>query len=360
MKKDILHKHTKTQLKDIAIEHHIKINSKKGLKSELIESILSFQDHVRNVENAKACTITEVKSHTIKKYATTKIDYNIKLNENMYIEDAINAMFYMAKKKGNYEKGDKIYVIVSNPYFNHNISREVENARLLINHIENIISSNEHININQCTFHVTISKVPRGSKPTKIINLAEDIKTKRCIMQNINNNNLCCPRAIVTALTYHTDNIFGSKRNVKHIREGRNVQTKLAEELCQKLGDYNEEGFTLKDIKHAEELLDIQIKIVCAENFNTIIYSGKEKETKIYLYKNGNHFDVINSMKAFFGYCYYCDKCYKPYKNKNKHNCKTARNGISKLCERPAHSQAAKSKIFCKNCNRYCFNQNFR
>ena len=95
--------------------------------------------------------------------------------------------------------------------------------------------------------------------------------------------------------------------------------------LCQRLGDYNEEGFTLEDIKHVEELLGIQVKVVGAENCNTIIYSGEEKETKIYLYKNGNHFDVISSMKAFLGSCYYCDKCDKPYNNKNRHRCRCSR-----------------------------------
>jgi len=87
-------------------------------------------------------------------------------------------------------------------------------------------------------------------------------------------------------------------------------------EICKRLGDYNEEGFTLEDIKNVEELLNVQIKVICAESFNSIIYSGEEKETKIYLYKNGNHFDVINSMKAFLGSIYYCNKCDKPYNNK--------------------------------------------
>ena len=42
----------------------------------------------------------------------------------MDIEEAINTMFDMAKEKGNYEEGDKIYVVVSNPYyFYHDISR---------------------------------------------------------------------------------------------------------------------------------------------------------------------------------------------------------------------------------------------
>ena len=91
---------------------------------------------------------------------------------------------------------------------------------------------------------------------------------------------MCCSRAIITALTYHRDNIFGTEKNTKFIPKGRNVQTELAEELCQRLGDYNEEGFTLVDIKNAEELLNIQVKVVCFESFNTIIYSGEEKRNK--------------------------------------------------------------------------------
>jgi hypothetical protein len=144
-------------------------------------------------------------------------------------------------------------------------------------HIAKILSSNEHLNITQCRFNVQIFSIPRGSgKCTKIINLANDVRTKRCITQIKNNDNLCCPRA----LTYHTDCFFGTKRNIKDIRDGRKVQTELAEELCKRLGDYNEEGFTLEDIKNVEELLNIQVKVVCAKSFNSVIYSGEERETK--------------------------------------------------------------------------------
>ena len=101
----------------------------------------------------------------------------------MEVENAIKAMFANAKKKSEYKKGDKIHVTVCYPNFNHPISREYVKALDLINHIENILSSNEHIYITQCRFNVIIYKIPRGSKPTKIINLAEDIRTKRCIIQ---------------------------------------------------------------------------------------------------------------------------------------------------------------------------------
>ena len=90
--------------------------------------------------------------------------------------------------------------------------------------------------------------------------------------------------------------------------------------------------------------MNIQVKVVCAERFNSIIHSGKEKETKIYLYKNQNHFDVINSMKAFLGSCYYCEKSDKPYNNKNKHRCST-RTDVCKLCAKPKYSKEKKNKI---------------
>ena len=41
---------------------------------------------------------------------------------------------------------------------------------------------------------------------------------------------------------YHTNNIFSAERNIKHIREGRKIQTESTDELCKRLGNYNEEG----------------------------------------------------------------------------------------------------------------------
>jgi len=44
----------------------------------------------------------------------------------MEVENAISAMIDHAKNKGNYKKGDKMLIVVSNPYFNHDISRNIE------------------------------------------------------------------------------------------------------------------------------------------------------------------------------------------------------------------------------------------
>jgi hypothetical protein len=90
---------------------------------------------------------------------------------------------------------------------------------------------------------------------------------------------------------------------------GRNLQTTLAQELCNQLGEYNKNYFTLDDIANIEKVLNIQIKVIAAECFNSIIYSGAEKDVKVYLYKNGNHFNTISSMTAFYDQSYYCEKC---------------------------------------------------
>ncbi|KAF0717818.1 Uncharacterized protein FWK35_00023825, partial [Aphis craccivora] len=119
-----------------------------------------------------------------------------------------------------------------------------------------------------------------------------------------NDDNLCCPRAIVVALSTQTNNILGHEldsNKIKQLKIRRKIQKDLTLKLCNILTEYNEEGFTLTDIKNVERTLDIQINVICAENLNNLIYKGDDKQTKIYLYKNGNHFDVIKSAKSFYG-----------------------------------------------------------
>ncbi|XP_049808976.1 stromelysin-1-like [Schistocerca nitens] len=101
--------------------------------------------------------------------------------------------------------------------------------------------------------------------------------------------------------------------------------------------------FTLEDIQDAEEFLDVQIKVVSAAHFNTVIHSGKERDTTIYLYHHNNHYDAINNMKAFFGSSYYCQKCDKPYNNKDQHKCKKDKKEVCNLCKGPQHKKITES-----------------
>ncbi|XP_072384507.1 uncharacterized protein [Diabrotica undecimpunctata] len=265
-----------------------------------------------------------------------------------------------AKKQSGYKKGDKIRIIAHNNNFNHPISTKTSadtNMDSLLQHLENILTSNDTVLLGDTKFDIQIFNIPRFSGRRRMINLSEDRRTKKSITRIVNTDNLCGARAIVTALTYITNEILGHnliKSDVHNIRIGRTLQTVLAEKLCGLLGGCYVDGFILDDFKKAEELLNVQIKIICSENFNTLIYEGPEKTNKIYLYKNGNHFDVINSLKGLYGTHFYCTKCDTPYQGSNKHKCKKA--PLCTICKQPEHDLSTHTKILCELCNRFCFN----
>ncbi|XP_072392265.1 uncharacterized protein [Diabrotica undecimpunctata] len=271
------------------------------------------------------------------------------------LENALND----TKKQGGYKKGDKIRIIAHNDNFNHPISTKVtteDNMDNLLQQVENILTSNDTVLLADTKFDIQIFKMPRGSGRRRMINLSEDRGTKKSITRIVNTDNLCGARAIVTALTYITAEILGYKitdSDVKNMRKGRKLQTVLAEKLCGLLGGCYNDGFTLDDFKKAKELLDVQIKIICAENFNTLIYEGPEKTAKLYLYKNGNHFDVINSLKGLYGTNYYCKKCDNAYQS--KHKCR--KTPLCTICKQPKHDLATQNKIHCERCNRFCCNK---
>lgn len=279
-----------------------------------------------------------------------------------YIDKALNEMLKFAKTNSAYEEGDRISITLFNPNLKTPIYTGMRSKDIVVNLqtiIDDLLTSNEQIDITETTFQVQLVNIPKGSNGNKIINLSKNIHTKRSIIEIKNDDNLCCPRAIIVALSIQTNNILGHEldtNKIKQLKIGRKIQKDLALELCNMLIEYNEEGFTLEDIRNVELKLDIQINIICAGSLNTIIYKGEDKETKIYLYKNGNHFNVIKSMKGFYGSSYYCEKCDKAYKNKNSHKCVKDKN-VCKLCMRPEHLSSTKNKIYCQNCNRYCYNQ---
>ena len=94
---------------------------------------------------------------------------------------------------------------------------------------------------------------------------------------------------------------------------------KLHEEVHVEIDDY---GNDLSDIEKFAKHLGIEINIIDAEQFNSIIYTAnKGSEDKIYLLKTRNHFDVIKSLTAFYDTPYYCHECKKAYTKRDKHKC---------------------------------------
>ena len=86
---------------------------------------------------------------------------------------------------------------------------------------------------------------------------------------------------------------------------------KLHEEVNVEINDY---GNDLSDVETFAKHLGIEINIIDAEQFNSILYTvNKGSSDKIYLLKAKNHFDVIESLTAFYDSPYYCRECKKAY-----------------------------------------------
>jgi hypothetical protein len=319
----------------------------------------------------KYINIENISSRFIKKFRSHIKNYKISLKKNLknigkldLVTQALDEMVSYTKKETNFQNGDKLRIIIENPQFMFPIFTGYEckdHVNKLKEKVEQILSSNEKINIEECIFQIHVVNMPRGaSNSRRILNLDKDRRTKKCITQIRNNDNLCCPRAVIVGLTYYSNIILDremTQANIRAIRQGWRLQTELARELCNQLGDYTEEGFTLEDIRNLEKLLDIQIKIIDAEDLNRIMYKGEDKDVIIHLYKQGNHFDLISSMTAFFGSSYYCVKCDKPLSTdmKKSHKCKIEKK-VCPLCMKEEHSPESVKKIYCTECNRYCCN----
>jgi hypothetical protein len=194
------------------------------------------------------------------------------------VREGLNEMIKIVKQKTNFKEGDLMNIVVNHPDLWNPISTgmsRTSDINNLLNNIQSILTSNQDLDIYGCTFNAEVVNMPRGATNAKrLLNIAEDSRTKKSITSTKNKDNLCCPRAVIVGLTYHTNIILGREydhNDIRYIRMGRNLQTTLAQELCNQLGEYNRNYFTLDDIANIERLLNIQIKIVAAECFNSII-----------------------------------------------------------------------------------------
>ena len=94
---------------------------------------------------------------------------------------------------------------------------------------------------------------------------------------------------------------------------------KLHEEANVQINNY---GNDLSDVEKFAKHLGIEINIIDAEQFNSIVYTAdKGSEDKIYLLKTRNHFDIIKSLTAFCDTPYYCHECEKAHTKRDKHKC---------------------------------------
>lgn len=154
-------------------------------------------------------------------------------------------------------------------------------------------------------------------------NVSEYLKKKRGIIEINNRDELCCARAIVTAIAK-----IDNDENYDTIRRGDRgrctMQRRLAMALMAKAGLASHQGpcgpeewILLQDALRKEG--DYQLKIFCKDSFNGLVYAGPNASKVIRLWHHDHHFDAITSILAFYECSYYCDDCDKAYEKKIEH-----------------------------------------
>ncbi|KAF0706481.1 Uncharacterized protein FWK35_00035344 [Aphis craccivora] len=91
--------------------------------------------------------------------------------------------------------------------------------------------------------------MPKGGKPKPSWEyLNHFTKNKRSVTEINNQDEVCCPRAILIELSYKTADKLGHKltdSQIKGIWNGRNnIQTRFIKQLCQKLKIFDNRPFT--------------------------------------------------------------------------------------------------------------------
>ncbi|KAF0692764.1 Uncharacterized protein FWK35_00034546 [Aphis craccivora] len=116
----------------------------------------------------------------------------------------------------NFTDGDIVNMHADNPkifspIFTGNMTSNISGQKIL-NTICSILTSDQSVNINETVFSFQVIIMSKGRKPKpswEYLNLFT--KNKRCVTEINNQDELCCPRAILVALSYKTADILGHK-----------------------------------------------------------------------------------------------------------------------------------------------------
>ena len=229
---------------------------------------------------------------------------------------------------GDVPENDQVRFVLQSPQLEKPISLPFLSASRLtteriLAQIERVVQSNHEFRLNDSVnVNVIHVEMPQGGTGTKRseINLEKHLTKKGSVIRIQNEDEICLARALVVSIA-KIENDSQYKVIVNHRRP---QQSQLAYELHEKAGvPLGPCG--IDEVKQFQAyLIDYQINIVSKEHQNAIIFSGPDKEKKIYLFLHDNHYDVITSMPAFFARKRYCHTCKKTYDKTVDHMCPNA------------------------------------
>ena len=290
----------------------------------------NFDDDIFQTENTSLgkFKIVGIRNRENKKFRSYTNEFRVKVLKELDDDNEIYHIFQelvkTIKKRRNLSDNDLIRVVIQNEELPNAIStkfNKVESFKL--GDLENIINIMEYRGISLETSKIIVQSVKIPTGKGKLYLTKDTISRKGCIITVKNYDTTCLARSIVTAVA----NLHPERWTKTQLHDGFNKSRKLQKEEAMKLHEkanveINDYGNDLSDIEKFAKHLGIEINIIDAEQFNSIVHTAnKGSEDKVYLLKTRNHFDVIKSLTAFYDTPYYCHECKKAYTKRDKHKC---------------------------------------
>ena len=263
------------------------------------------------------------------------------------------------KRRRKLSDNDMLRLVIQNEELPNAIStkfNKVEDFKL--GDLENVINILEYraILIEQCK--IVVQRVTILAGKGRLYLTKDTVSRKNCIITIKNDVTICLARAIVTAHANLKPERWSTTQQKNGFKGSRKLQRDQAMKLHEEANvDINDYGNDLSDVEKFAKHLGIEINIIDAEQFNSIVYTANQgSEDKIYLLKTRNHFDVIKSLTAFYDTPYYCHECKKAHTKRDKHKCPSK----CLSCFTYARDKKYEGKeIVCDKCNRKLFGKRY-
>ena len=315
-----------------------------------------FQTENTSLEKFKIISVQSRQNKKFKSYTNEfKVKILKKLDDVKEIYHIFHELVKTVKKRRKLSNNDMLRLVIQNEELPNAISTKFNKVQdFKLGDLDAIINILEYraIPIGKCKIVVQSVKIPTGKG--RLCLTKDTISRKGCIITIKNDDTTCLARSIVTAMA----NLHPEKWTKTQLHDGFNKSRKLQKDQSMKLHEeanveINDYGNDLCDIEKFAKHLGIEINIIDAEQFNSIVYTAnKGSEDKVYLLKTRNHFDVIKSLTAFYDSPYYCHECKKSYTKRDKHKCP------SKCLSCFTYKKDTKcegKEIICEKCNRKFF-----
>ncbi|GBM11144.1 hypothetical protein AVEN_243015-1 [Araneus ventricosus] len=218
----------------------------------------------------------------------------------------------------------------------------------MVSVIMRVLQSNDKITV-QDGFTVDVitirQDVGADKTNTRVVNIDIDrIRKKSVITVQLSEDGLCCAKAIIYAIAdleknMKSINVLKDRRRENLLNRAKVLHTDAGVPLgpC-----------TYFQIASFEDWLDVQIVVISSDISNQVSYRGRDRYRRINLWLHNGHYDIIKSLKGFYGTNNYCESCDKPFQNIKDHLCDNACHVCLRVNCMKAQSQR------CGDCDREC------